>query len=110
MSRGYWNYENQNLQSDIFGWGASKEDGVPNIFEDKEISELIFEVFELLYAFDSYKSGDWCEGSWLEEKEAFKNKWLGRTEDERIKAVVESTLLEAKAEIFKTFGLKEDNK
>lgn len=109
MSRGFWDYRNEYLQSDIFGWNVSKEDGLPNIFEDKEITEIIFDMFRLLYAFDSYKCGDWSEKSWLEEKDKFKERWLGRTEDERVRAIVESTLADAKNEIFKTFGLEDPN-
>lgn len=106
MSRGFWDYKNEYLQDEIFGWGARYDDkGIPNIFEDKEISEIIFDMFGLLYAFDSYKCGDWGEDSWLEEKNKFKEKWLGQTEDERVRRIVESIMAEAKAEIFKTFGV-----
>lgn len=104
MSRGYWDYNNQSLQDEIFGWGA-EANSVPNIFEDKEISEIIFDMFQLLYAFDSYKSGDWSESDWLGQKGNFKNKWFGKTEDERVKRIVESALADAKDEIFKTFGI-----
>lgn len=104
MSRGYWDYKNQNLQDEIFGW-CREANQVPNVFEDKEISEIIFDMFQLLYAFDSYKSSDWSESDWIEQKTNFKNKWFGKTEDERVREIVESTLADAKDEIFKTFGM-----
>lgn len=104
MSRGYWDYKNQNLQDEIFGWGA-EANHVPNIFEDREISEIIFDMFQLLYAFDSYKCADWGEDDWIRQKNYFKNKWFGKTEDERVRKIVESALSEAKDEIFKTFGM-----
>lgn len=107
MSRGYWDYKNTYLQTEIFGWYASKKNGIPNVFEDREISEIIFDMFELLHAFDSYKSGDWSEDSWLEAKNEFKTRWFGKTIDERVEAIIESSLEEAKDEIYKTFGIKE---
>lgn len=106
MSRGYWNYKNQDLCDNIFGWN-SDVDNVPNVFEDKEISQLIREVFYLLYAFDSYKCSDWSEGTWLEVKNKFKEKWLGAPTDDRVKAIVEQVMNEAKAEIYKTFDIEE---
>lgn len=107
MSRGFWDYKNEYLKDEIFGWMREGEK-VPNVFEDKEISEIIFDMFGLLYAFDSYKCGDWGEDSWLEEKSKFKNKWLSQTADDRVKRIVESSLAEMRNEIYKTFDVKEN--
>ena len=42
MSGGYFNYEDSNLKYEIFGFGNT----CTNVFEDKEISQLIYDVFD----------------------------------------------------------------
>ena len=106
MSGGRFNYIDSQLKSEIFGWA----DKPRNVFEDKEISQLIWDVFELIHAYDWYDSGDTSEKNYLEEKKKFKDKWL-REDRDRCKLIVDEALTEVKAELYKTFGLDdtEDN-
>ena len=100
MSGGRFNYLDSQLKSEIFGWA----DKPRNVFEDKEISQLIWDVFELIHAYDWYDSGDTSEKNYLEEKKKFKGKWL-REDCDRCKLIVDEALSEVKAELYKTFGL-----
>lgn len=100
MSGGRFNHIDSQLKSEIFGWA----DKPRNVFEDKEISQLIWDVFELIHAYDWYDSGDTSEKNYLKEKKKFKDKWL-REDSERCKLIVDEALTEVKAELYKTFGL-----
>jgi hypothetical protein len=102
MSGGYFSYSDSHLKSEIFGWS----DRPTNVFEDKEISELVWDVLDLVHAFDWYKSGDTGEASYLKAKRTLKDKWLKHDSD-RVKRIVDETLAECKDELYKTYGLKE---
>ena len=60
MSGGYFEYINDRLKTDIFGYKFDADYGVdvfknqkvPNVFEDREISELVADVFDLIHSFD----------------------------------------------------------
>ena len=99
MSGGYWDYADGQLQNTIFGWDGKNKDP----FEDKEISELIRDVFHLMNAFDWYKSGDDDEVSYLEAKKAFKDKWLNISEEERVQRTINEACISLKRELEKTF-------
>lgn len=107
MSRGYWDYRDEQLCSEIFGWVTDKE-FVPNVFGDTEISEVIFDVFKLLYAFDSYKCGDWSKNSWNDAKLEFKEKWFARTPEGRAKEIADKALARARKEIYDALGIKDE--
>lgn len=102
MSGGHFNYQDSRLKSEIFGWS----DHPTNVFEDLEMSMLVWDVLELIHDYDWYASGDTCEETYLEKKAAFKKKWLCNS-DVRIKDIVDDALSRTKAELYKTFGLGE---
>lgn len=106
MSGGRFNYMDSTLLNEIFGWNVS-EDNIPNIFEDIEISELIYDVLILMHDFDWYASGDTGEETWIKKKKEFKKKWLGGTpRKDMIKRMIEKSLSESREELYKTFSLK----
>ena len=100
MSGGRFDYIDSRCKSEIFGW----DDKCRNIFEDREISELIFDVFNLIHAYDWYASGDTCEDTYLKAKAEFKKKWLKR-DNERVKRIIDNAIDEAKEELYKTYGV-----
>lgn len=100
MSGGRFDYIDSRCKSEIFGW----DDRFRNVFEDREISELIFDVFDLIHDYDWYASGDTGEGKWLTAKDAFKKKWLKR-DDERVKRVIDNAIDEVRGELYKTYGV-----
>lgn len=100
MSGGLFNYKNEYLKNEIFDWCDGKK--VPNVFEDREISELIYDVFELIHCFDLYKSGDTCKGTYLHQKNEFKIKWMGNR-GVRVKRIVDAAISDVKQELYETW-------
>ena len=101
MSGGRFDYKDQGLRNEIFGWG----DTWCNVFEDREISELVWDVLNLVHEFDWYDSGDTGEDTWLKEKVAFKEKWLSSNNVDRVKRIIDDTFRDAKEELYKTFDI-----
>ena len=99
MSGGRFNYTDSSLKIEIFGWGNT----LKNVFEDKEISELIFDVFDLIHDFDWYKSGDTCRETYLIAKAKFKEKWLGGNNGVRVKKIVDDSIEDLRRELYETF-------
>lgn len=99
MSGGRFEYTDSRLKTEIFGWSDTPH----NVFEDREISELVWDVLELIHEYDWYASGDTGEEDYLKAKEAFKKKWFG-DRDVRIQRIIDDALKECKDELYKTFG------
>lgn len=99
MSGGHFNYQDSSLKSEIFGW----DERFHNVFKDREISELVWDVLNLIHDFDWYCSGDTGEDDWLESKSAFKAKWLKAAPEDRIKRIIDGSIDETKRELYKTF-------
>lgn len=59
MSGGHFDYIDQRAKYEIFGYLGDEQQR--NVFEDREISELVWDVFELIHDFDYYKSCDTCK-------------------------------------------------
>ena len=103
MSGGHFEYLDSRLKDEIFGY----EDKVKNVFEDREISELVFDVLDLIHEFDWYYSGDTDKETYLEAKAKFKKKWLGN-KGIRIKRIIDKALDEVRAELYETYGIEKD--
>ena len=115
MSGGTWNYANDNLAGDIFGWGLDVDYGLnreehkisamrarkADPLEDKELSELVFDVFCLLHSYDWYNSADTGEDTYRSDIKAFKDKWLKRSGLQRIKDEIEKTLAETRINLYR---------
>ena len=105
MSGGYFNYLDSQLKSEIFGWA----DRYSNVFEDKQISALVWDILDLIHEFDWYKSGDNGKDTYLKAKNDFKKKWLSDNSTERTKMFVDEALADLKKELYETFDIKEKN-
>lgn len=102
MSGGYFEYKDEELKYSLFGW----TDKYKNIFEDREISELVWDVLALLHEYDWYKSGDNGRDTYLEAKRSFKKKWFAPdTASDRKKHYIDEVLSEAKQELYSTFDI-----
>ena len=116
MSGGHFDYDNDRAARTIFGWRVDVDYGLgqdwykDNVrvarkidpLEDKQISELVFDLFCLLHSFDWYKSGDTGENTYLKDLEFFKSKWLKPTPSQRMKAEIEKSVSELRGELLKT--------
>lgn len=115
MSGGTWNYANDTLAGDIFGWGLNVDYGLnreehkisamqarkADPLEDKELSELVFDVFCLLHSYDWYNSADTGEDTYRADVKTFKDKWLKRSGQQRIKDEIEKTLSEVSTNLYR---------
>ena len=90
MSGGHFNYSNDHAASEIFGWDCDVDYGLGNArynrnlsaarkanpLNDKQLSELVFDVFCLLHSLDWCISGDTGEDDYNADVKFFKQKWL----------------------------------
>ena len=100
MSGGYFNYRDATLRDEIYGWS----DTWHNIFEDREISELVWDILNLIHDYDYYVSGDTTKDTYLKAKAEFKNKWFSNR-DIVVKRVIDTAIEELKAELYETYGI-----
>lgn len=121
MSGGRFNYEDTVLANTIFGYKVTPDYGMNsdqvmkdsmlarklNPFQDAEISELVFDIFCLLKSFDYSESGDIGEENYVADVKFFKDKWLGNTEQERIKSEIDKSVSQLKEDLYKEFGIVE---
>lgn len=114
MSGGHFNYANDNLCEELFGWNMRADYGDNgfsqstkarriNPLEDAELSELVYDVFCLLHSYDWYVSGDTCPETYREDIKRFKQKWLKTTASQRCKRQIDLQLAECKNELYRIF-------
>ena len=106
MSGGRFDYIDSRAKSEIFGWTSG--DKIPNVFEDREISELVYDVFDLIHDFDWYANGDTCKETYLKSKAEFKKKWLGGNRGVRVRRIIDEAIQDAKDELYETYGITKD--
>ena len=111
MSGGRWNYGQCNLGYDMFpgcdvcyGIGSNERSKYGqytesvklarklNPMEDRQISELVFDVLCLIYSADWYESGDTGQDDYREDLKAFKQKWLNPSGDQLVKEEIEKSV------------------
>lgn len=122
MSGGHFEYLDQKLAREMFGWnidicygekGFSKVNkaGTINPLQDKEISKLTWDLLCLIYSFDYYICGDTGEETYLEDLKYFKDKWLKPGRKETAKRLIDEECEELKKELYKELGIyeKEEN-
>ena len=99
MSGGCFDYRNDYLKTEIFGW---VDDKPPNVFRDREISELVWDVLNLIHEYDWYVSGDTCEATYRKHVSEFKRKWFSDREI-RIREIIDTSIAELRQELYSTF-------
>ena len=101
MSGGYFDYRDSYLKNEIFGW----TDTPRNVFEDREISELVWDVLNLIHDYDWYKSGDTCKDTYLKNKANFKKKWFSNR-GVRVRHTIDTAIQELRDELYETYGME----
>ena len=104
MSGGRFDYKDSSLKNEIYGW----TDKPINVFEDREISELVWDVLDLIHDFDWYISGDTCKETYLKEKSDFKKKWFSNR-GVRVRRIVDDAIQQCKNELYETFCIEDDH-
>ena len=98
MSGGKFNYQNDILKDEIYGYSMEPT----NVFGDWMVSELVWDMFNLLHAYDWYASGDTCEETWQKAKRQFKDKWF--CDYKQIEArVIDAAVDKLRRELYETF-------
>lgn len=106
MSGGRFDYADERLMSEMFGF-INDGDEIPNVMEDREISELTYDLLELIHEYDWYACSDTGKEDYLKAKKAFKKKWFGTNRGLRIKRIVDDAVEHTREELYETFDLKE---
>lgn len=101
MSGGAFDYVDNRLMTEIFDYA----DKPWNALEDREISELTWDLLNLLHDYDWYKSGDTSKETYLKAKAEFKKKWLDNR-GVRVKRIVDDAIQDLKQELYETYGLE----
>jgi len=99
MSGGHFNYQDSSLKSEMFGWSDRRFN---DPMEDVELSQMVYELLDLIHDLDWYKSGDTADENYLEAKRNFKNKWLrNKNYNDVIKGLIEEEFENKKQELLK---------
>ena len=101
MSGGYFNYLDSSLKNEIFGWS----DKFHNVLDDRELSELVWDILDLLHDYDRYICGDTGEDSWIKARKEFKDKWLNTERKDIVKRMIDGAVEECREELYKTYDV-----
>ena len=99
MSGGKFGYYNKYLKDEMFAY----DDRPNNVMEDDEISELVWDVLNLIHDLDYYQSGDTCRETYIESKKEFKKKWFGNRKI-RIEKIVDKKIDQLREEVKEMIG------
>lgn len=114
MSGGHFDYSNDRLCHEIFGWEVSADYGEAGFkqskiarrldpLDDILLSELVFDVFCVLHSYDWWQSGDTGEDTYRKDVQRFKDKWLKQLTDERIKEIIDDELNVTRGRLYNAF-------
>ena len=94
MSGGALDYLPYRVKSDIFGYSCETSHQARQLdpLKNPEISELVFDVCELLHEAEWYLSGDTSIADYDEAIDSFKTKWLSSSGEERAEHIVEEEI------------------
>ena len=98
MSGGRFDYKDMELKSEMFGWA----DKPKNVLEDRELSELTWDLLDVIHEYDWYKCGDTGKETYLKAKNEFKKKWFSNR-GINVRRIIDEAVNEMKAELYETF-------
>ena len=73
--------------------------------EDYELNEMMKDLCKVLHDLEWWQSGDYGEESYRESVKKFKEKWLGKTEEERLAKAIDKATKDFEKLLKNTFGL-----
>lgn len=77
-----------------------------NAMGDRELTELVKDVAQLLHDREWYLSGDYGDETWEKSAQKFKQKWFEQPRKNRLKAFIEQIFDEAKQECLHMIGVQ----
>jgi hypothetical protein len=104
VSGGHFDYKDMSLKSEMFGWS----DVPQNVLEDRELSELAFDLLDVIHEYDWYVSGDTCKETYLKAKDKFKKKWLSNR-GINVRRIIDEAVNELKVELYESFVRSDNN-
>ncbi|MEE0980477.1 MAG: hypothetical protein U0K91_02235 [Acutalibacteraceae bacterium] len=104
MSGGHFEYRDSALKIEMFGWA----DKPHNVLEDRELSELAWDLLDVIHEYDWYKSGDTCKKTYLEAKDKLKKKWLSNR-GINVRRIIDESVNDLKSELYETFVRSDNN-
>lgn len=105
MSGGHFDYLDSSLKNEIFGYS----DKFHNVLDDRELSELVWDILDLLHDYDWYICGDTSEDSWIKARKEFKDKWFNAERNDIIKRMIDQSVDECRQELYKTYDVEMGN-
>ena len=118
MSGGHFDYSQDRLARDMFGWdlelsygkrGFSQVEkaGKLNPLEDRELSKLAWDLLCVIHSYDYYISGDTREEQYRQDVQHFKDKWLKPVRKETAMRLVNEECQRLKDELYKDLWIGE---
>jgi hypothetical protein len=104
MSGGLFDYKDSALKGEMFGWA----DKPYNVLEDRELSELTWDLLDVIHEYDWYKCGDTGKETYLKAKNEFKKKWLSNR-GVNVRRIVDEAVNGLKVELYETFMRSDNN-
>lgn len=109
MSGGKFDYKDDELKRELFGWDYDDEYKYNATYgdpmHDRQLSMLVFDVLTLLHELDWAESGDTNMDDYEKAKKKFKKKWFNDKSNHKIlKALIEDMFLNTKKECLAMLG------
>lgn len=115
MSGGTFEYKQYGLAEEIFGYRMNLDYGEEGFKQSKmaarkdplhdvELSEMLWDMLCIVHSFDYWDSGDTGEERYRTDVKHFKEKWLGKTPEQRTKKMISDALERAKEDAEIAFG------
>lgn len=89
-----------------FGYIYHQLECASNLTSDKEISDLLHDLSEVLHDEEWYDCGDIREEKYLETLTKFKNKWFKGNREERLKSYIDKELANVKDDLYSVIGVE----
>lgn len=97
MSGGSHNYIYYQIQEELVGQ-----------MEDRELNDLMKDIATLAHDLEWYHSCDTSRDYYRESVRKFKDKWFGKSRNERLKEYIDESINELKEQLYTMIGVKEN--
>lgn len=77
-----------------------------NLTSDKELSDLLLDLSEVLHDEEWYESADIGKEEYLKTLTKFKNKWFKGKREERLKSYIDKELANIKNDLYAMIGVE----
>lgn len=105
MSGGRFKYKDSELKTELFGWcGSEYWTPANNPMEDVELSDLVFDVLELVHELDWYQCGDSDQNDYIDAAKKFKEKWFKQSRTSRLKHYIDMSIEDLKKQLYEAIG------